>query len=332
MLKIHNRIFKVLFLLFTYLFINGLFVIKYGARLKFVSEFIILFAYCFFVLGFLFLYCKYQEKFNDYKRFNLLYWIIAFVVFGFFILLSYLIEGNSLNTDRWSAMQITIESILNGIYPYNQLDHLGQTSSNLPSLSYLGLPFYLLGNVSLLQPFLFLIFSFLIFKSNRLQSTKFLILMLLIMSPAYLWEVVAKSDLMNNLLLLIIFIDFWKEKYENDSFLKIEILAIVVAFFSLTRGIVIIPLTLMLFYDFLKLKSILKFKFIIFFLVSLFILLLPILLVLTDFEVLSEHNPFNHQTKYAPKFLIFLSILFPFFLSKHSKTSTEIFIKSFYII
>lgn len=257
---------------------------------------------------------------------------MIFVVFCFFIILNFFIDGNSLNTDRWSAMQVTIESILKGVYPYNQLDHLGQTSSNLPSLSYLGLPFYLLGNVGLLQPFVFLVFSFLIFKSNRLQSKKFLIILLLIMSPAYLWEVAAKSDLMRNILLLIIFIDYWKEKYNENSFQKSEILALIVAFFSLTRGIVIIPLTLMLFYDFLKLKSRLKFKFVIIFIISLFVLLLPILLVLTDFEVITEHNPFNHQTSYAPKFLIILSLLCPFFLSKYSKSSTDIYITTFYIL
>jgi hypothetical protein len=332
MVRTNNRIYQVVFLLFMYLFINGLFVIKYGERLKIISEFIILFGYCFLVLGILYLFKKYLKKIQEYRSFIILYWILIFVVFCFFIILNFLIDGNSLNTDRWSAMQVTIESILKGVYPYNQLDHLGQTSSNLPSLSYLGLPFYMLGNIGLLQPFVFLGFSFWIFKSNRLKSKKLLIILLLIMSPAYLWEVVAKSDLMSNLLLLIIFIDYWKEKYNENSFQKLEILAFIVAFFSLTRGIVIIPLTLMLFYDFLKLKIRLKFKFVIIFIISLFVLLLPILLVLPEFEVLSEHNPFNHQTKYAPKFLIILSLLSPFFVSKYSKSSTNVYKITFYVL
>ena len=85
---------------------------------------------------------------------------------------------------------------------------------------------------------------------------------MLILSPAYLWEVAVKSDLMSNVFLVIIFIYLWKQKTKN-IFEKYTVLSLFIAFFILTRGVVYIPLILFLFSDFIKIDTQTKIKFIV---------------------------------------------------------------------
>ncbi|ARV15574.1 hypothetical protein [Polaribacter sp. SA4-12] len=238
------------------------------------------------------------------------------------------VDGNSINSDRWSAMEATIRGVLNGEYPYKLKDHLGKTSSNLPGLFYLGLPFYLLGNVSLLQPFVFLIISLLIFKSRILIDKKLTLIFLLIASPAYLWEVIAKSDLLSNIILLVLFLILWDYKFKNNYFKLPFLLSFFCAFFILTRGIVAIPLTLFLFREFLNtsISKKLKFSFgLVFFII---LISFPFLLTLPDFEIIKEHNPFNHQTRFTPKWVQIFFIVLPFILAIKIKKIHQVIFQS----
>ena len=322
---------KIYFSFILYLFINSLFIIKYSSRQDYLSEFVVVIAYITFVILF-FSGFKNKRFLNKEIRLKNLYKILTVLVFISILLINIMIDSNRLQVDRWSAMEITIESIINGVYPYDKCDHLGQTSSNLPGLSLLGFPFYFFGDVGYLQVFVFLVFSIWITFSRRNEREKFLILVMLLLSPAYWWEVFVKSDLMSNILLVIIFIDFWKNRYAKNSFQRPILLGMWVGFFCLTRGIVLIPLVLMLFSEFKKSKPIEKVKFFFGFTTLFVLLTLPILQSLEDFHTVTENNPFNHQTKYAPKLLIIVTLVVPFFLSRKFKYSEPIFRFSLYIL
>ncbi|MEO9571375.1 MAG: hypothetical protein ABJH82_09005 [Polaribacter sp.] len=241
------------------------------------------------------------------------------------------VDGLSLNTDRWSALEVLIKSILEIKYPYAVLDHLDNTTSNLPGLFYIGLPFYLLGDVGFLQPFTFLFLSLFIIQSNIKNDQKVFVFLLILISPAFYWEIIAKSDLMSNCILLLIFISFWQRKFTNGLFKKKGFLAILVALFCLTRGIVVIPLAIFLFAPFVKISLERKAFFLLYFLFFVILISLPILLSLPSLDFMIEHNPFNHQTRYAPMNLIVISILIPFFLSFKVKKSSDIFMFSTYV-
>ncbi|MCG1036047.1 hypothetical protein [Polaribacter sargassicola] len=253
------------------------------------------------------------------------------MIFIVFLLVNLKVDGLSLNTDRWSALDVLIKSILEIKYPYAILDHLGNTTSNLPGLFYIGLPFYLLGDIGFLQPFTFLFLSLFIIQSNIKNDQKVFIFLLILISPAFYWEVIAKSDLMSNCILLLIFICFWQKKFRNKLFKKKGLLAIIVALFCLTRGIVMIPLTLFLFAPFVKIASKKKISFLLYLFFFGVLISLPILFSLPSLDFIIEHNPFNHQTRYAPKILIILSLLVPFFLSFKVKYSSDVFLFSTYI-
>ncbi|WP_170245914.1 hypothetical protein [Tenacibaculum adriaticum] len=293
---------------------------KYGARQTSVSEFFILFSYILMVVCAYSFLVKIRKFVENISSFNKLYLTVALFCLFIFITITYIVDGNSVNVDRWSAMEVFINNILNGNYPYNQTDHLGKTSSNLPGLFYIGLPFYVLGNVGLLQPLVFSAFIYVLFKSEFSNYNKLLGLVFLLLSPAFFWEILVKSDLMSNVFIVLLFIWYWRVKFKEETFTKPELLALMVSLLVLTRGITIIPLTLFLFNDFLSLTIKKQLYFVCLLVVFSIIICLPIFLNLPDYETLITHNPFNHQTRYAPKKLIIISLIIPFLISKYSNS------------
>lgn len=318
--------------LLIYLLINILFLVKYAVRQDFIETYFIVFTYMILVFG-SFFSIKYFKKFiNSYKKFNTFFITSALFVFFVFIVVNLLVDGNTLNTDRWSALEVTIKSILNLEYPYNVKDHLGKTTSNLPALFYIGLPFYLIGNIGFLQPIVFGLLILLIYKLKYSNSQKLLFLTLLLFSPAYLWEVFCKSDLMSNVFLLLVFMQLWHNKDKEDYFKKPYLLSLIIAFFVLTRAVVIIPLTIFLFKRFLKTSNIKKLKFGLGFVISVFLIFFPIILTIPDLPTALEHNPFNHQTRVGPKVLQVSFLILPFIVSFWINSLQDVVKYSFIIL
>ena len=301
--------------LFAYLLVNSFFVLKYGDRQPYISTNVILIIYNVFVVFLLTKIFHFQQDIDNKKRFNFIFLSVSFFVFIAFVIVNFLVDGNSLNIDRWSAMETTVQGILQGQYPYELKDHLGKTSSNLPGLFYIGLPFYLIGNVGYLQAFVFLIGCYLLYTSNLKNTQKVVVVVLFLLSPAYLWEIVAKSDLLSNILILVFFLFLWDDKQKHNYFEKPILLAFCCSFLFFTRGIVIIPLIFFLFGDFLKLSIQKKIIFLSYCLFFLILISLPVLLVLPDVATLKEHNPFNHQTRFTPFWVQVLFVFSPLLIA-----------------
>jgi len=318
--------------LILYVCINALFVSKYSERIEIIPSFISTIMYVILVTSVFFLHRQLKTFLNGMRKINLFLIVFCLIVFVFLICINLSIDGLSLNSDRWSALEVLIKSVLEGKYPYAVLDHLDNTTSNLPGLFYLGLPFYLLGDVGFLQPFTFLVFSLFIIYSKIKNDEKVFVLLLILLAPSYFWEVIAKSDLMSNCILLLVFISFWEEKFKGNLFKKKYLLALIIGFFLLTRGIVIIPLTLFLFSEFIQISWKRKISFFFYFVFFVLLISLPILISLPDIAFVKEHNPFNHQTRYAPKFLIAISLILPFVFSFRVKKSSDIFLYATYIL
>lgn len=315
-----------------YLLINSLFVLKYAERIEIIQNYISVVIYMVLVSLAFFLHKKSKIFLNAIKKMNLFLLGFSLIIFLLLIFVNLNIDGLSLNSDRWSALEVLIKSVLEGNYPYAVLDHLDNTTSNLPGLFYLGLPFYLLGDVGFLQPFTFLILSLFIIYSKIKNDEKVFVLMLVLLAPSYFWEVFAKSDLMSNCILVLLFISVWLQKFKEHIFKRKWLLALCSAFFVLTRGIVIIPLTLFLFSPYLQISWKSKISFLSYFLLFLLLISLPVLISLPDIEFIKEHNPFNHQTRYAPKILIITSLLLPFIYSLKVKKNADVFLYSTYIL
>lgn len=183
MLKALNESLKRFFPLIIYIFINSLFLLKYASRQSYVPDWMVILGYVF--SGCLLMSLAHKKMyFANEDILRKVYIVIGLLISVVLVFMNLQVDPNSLHVDRWSAMEITIENLLDGRYPYDKTDYLGQTSSNLPGLSLLGLPFYLLGDVGYLQVFVFGVFSFWIYKSKRKSAEKILILLLLLFSPA----------------------------------------------------------------------------------------------------------------------------------------------------
>ncbi|WP_309609813.1 hypothetical protein [Flavobacterium sp.] len=103
--------------------VNLLFVYKYSVRQNFIPAglymlvFILIFTPILFMNNF---EIKFVNKFNLKKIYKIASVLIALVLF----VIIYNIDGNKLNVDRWSAMDVGIEALLHGNYPYTATDHL----------------------------------------------------------------------------------------------------------------------------------------------------------------------------------------------------------------
>jgi hypothetical protein len=101
----------------VYLFVNSLFVLKYGIRQDIISEYILLVFYLSFVLGGLFFLEKKKIFINNLTQFRKSFLFIAILVFLVFVAVNLIVDGQTLNTDRWSALEVSIRSVLNFEYP-----------------------------------------------------------------------------------------------------------------------------------------------------------------------------------------------------------------------
>lgn len=303
---------------FIYLMINSLFIVKYGEKYNIA----LLAVYFAVIVGFSFFYIKIQLKDIFYKS---LFWTGVILFFIFSVFLNYKVDGHSLNVDRWSAMEIGIKAIFNGRYPYNIPDHMGWESSNLPMLIVLGMPFYLLfGSVGYLQTFIFLFFCYLIYKIFDNYKQRSAVLLLLFLSPSYLWEIYVKSDLFSNFVIICGFTYLIWKKCLSENKIKPEMVSFLASLLLLTRLSAVIPLTILLFkkfYDF-SLKE--KLRFILIFAVSVSVILYIFFHNVPNFDVLMKHNPFMIQGTKQPLLLSFSYIALALILSFRLKSFFEI--------
>lgn len=311
-----------------YLLINTLFVYKYGMRQTIIPVFTVILVYVFFVLSIFYLFEKTDWHFLKKRHFL----VIVFLFFIATIAINIYVDGNSLNVDRWSAMDVGISKVLNGEYPYNAKNHLGQYSSNLPSLMILGLPFYFLGDVGYLQSATFLLLSYLIFLEFKTSKLSFLILFLFISSPAYLYEIYVKSDLLSNLIFAIGFIIILNKKYHKNLFSKPYLIGFFAAFLLFTRVILVIPLTIFLFQSFAKTTLVNKIKFLISGFITLAILSFLVLMNCPDTDTLIHYNPFILQGNKSPLIINILALVLPFLLSFRVKNLASTMAFSFFVL
>lgn len=111
------------------------------------------------------------------------------------------LDPYSIQVDRWSAIHFFLDRLLSGEYPYLARTHLGGYGSPFPVWQMLHLPFYCLGNVGLS---VFVAWGFLTYAVRRFSgnATAMCSTLLMVFSPAFVYEVAVRSDLMTNFMLV----------------------------------------------------------------------------------------------------------------------------------
>lgn len=196
-----------------YILINFLFVLKYSIRVGIISTYAMDKSYLFPVVtaGCCVVYLIFSSLliFNIHKlpKINRKKSMVLMTLGLVILTVAQLsINPGILMVDRWSAIHNFIACLFNGEYPYGAVTHLGGHGSPFPVWQFFHIPFYLLGDVALsfIPVTVFLLWT--IFKLYG-QQTTFRIFLLLVFSPAFVYEVIVRSDLITNFLLVMAIIN-----------------------------------------------------------------------------------------------------------------------------
>ncbi len=226
--------------------INALFILKYGLRIASLSTTIVACGlYVATIAGVLWSINEYMKR----PRKSIFYPLIGIAIAGL-VMLQLHFDPYELKVDRWSAIHNFLQNLLNGEYPYAAKTHLGGYGSPFPIWQIIHLPFYLLGNVGLSFVFFLLLFTDAIRRIASLREATVAFL-LLILSPAFLYEVSVRSDLISNFLLcatILMYLHHYKMTLEKNWVL----IAVISGLMMSTRLSIAIPFIVYYFYEYLR--------------------------------------------------------------------------------
>ena len=239
--------------------------------------------------------------------------------FVFTIYLNIKIDGNLLMVDRWSALEVGIKALLNGDYPYSAIDHLNGRTSNLPTLLFIGIPFYFLGNIGFLQSFAFLLFLYILFKAFNDYKDRLFCIMLLIFSPSYLWEIYVKSDLMSNFIIILAVVVFMQDRIYRNIKINPLFESFLLTSLVMTRITAIIPISILFFKHFYKFSVQKKIIFMAVALTTVIIFSYICFNKVGSLEHFYKHNPLELQNRQLPSILSLILIIIPMIYSFRAK-------------
>jgi len=306
---------KLSFTYFIFIFINSLFIVKYVSRIETFNGYIVVLIYTLILSIISLVYIRLNLN-NYYKP---LFFIIAILFFAFTIYLNINVDGNTLKVDRWSAMEVGIKALLNGEYPYSAIDHLNGRTSNLPTLLFIGIPFYFLGNIGFLQSFSFILFIYITFKVFNDYKDRLLCILLLIFSPSYLWEIYVKSDLMSNFIIILSVIIFMQDRISRNIKISPLFESFLLTSLIMTRVTAFIPISILFFKHFYKYSVQKKIIFIAVSLATVIIFSYICFNKVSSLENFYEHNPFELQNRQLPSVISFILIIIPMIYSFRTK-------------
>ena len=229
--------------LLAYIAINLLFITKYASRISDVLAIVACLVYSIVAFA-AFAQIERKDIFQNKK--GLL--VSSLVAIALLIALQSSINPYELKIDRWSAIHHFIQSLFQGSYPYGAETHLHGYGSPFPVWQIIHVPFYLLGNVGLS----FSVATLLFIHSAYLQwgsKGGYLSLLLLIASPAYLYEVMTRSDMITNFLLVgsvVNYLVYFKITLKSH----LIAIAILCGLTASTRLTAILPLFMLYFQEF----------------------------------------------------------------------------------
>ncbi|MCQ2350753.1 MAG: hypothetical protein MJ003_02140 [Paludibacteraceae bacterium] len=292
---------------FIFIIVNLLFVAKYLARIVglwcIVAVLVILALYVMFF--------KYAMPFIvERKKWHKPIFLFLLCLVCSEIFLQYYINPFSVKVDRWSALYYPIQNLLNGSYPYGAQTHLGGYASPFPIWLLIHIPFYLCGNVGL-SFFVFL--AFFLLSVYKIQGKQYLLpcFILISISPAILYEIMVRSDLIGNMLLLAGLINIVVNKI-NTCWLEKNylIIAFVSGLLMSTRLVCIIPIGMLILPYFFKMDVKKQLLFVV---VTAFVFILTFLpFVMMDWNLFwnFEYSPWMLQTRqgHVIDFILFVPL------------------------
>lgn len=272
-----------------YFLINALFITKYLMRISLSVTLLALSAYL--IIGLLLPRLAARIQHVGSRS-------LCFAILGFILVLAgmqYLIDPYQIQVDRWSAIHNFINYLMHGRYPYMAPTHLGGYGSPFPVWQFLHIPFYYLNNVGLS---LFAVLAFTLYTVKRLYGNRVTLCFLacLLYSPAFLYEILVRSDLMANFLLVLAVINLLLIRQISLSTRPV-LYSLLLGMLLSTRLAVAIPFFIFLLRPFLSLNLRRKTSFLLGIFLTFSLTFLPFLLWDMKSLLFFEYNPFVLQTR-----------------------------------
>lgn len=285
--------------------INFLFSFKYLARYTEFSTYISIGLSCVYLLLLTnFIKFKLNIKVSKLIPYVL---IICFILISLFVLKN--INVTTLNVDRWSVITSFWEAFFNGDYPYYAKSHMNNYPGPMPIYFLLALPFYLLNELGYFSLLGIVLLPIVLYKTKASLNYRLSIIIFVMSSTFYLWEVVSRSNIFTNSLIIVwALMVFIERKKENSVPLYFN--AILIGLLLSTRAIFILPYIIFFIYFLKEEKTTISsfFRFSIIAMISFFASFLPfIFLFPDDFFTM---NPFIIQSSFLlPSYFVILFIL-----------------------
>jgi len=234
-------------------------------------------------------------KLKNFFSYSLLVLIVGLVVF------SYLkIPIESLNVDRWSVVSSFFKEAFNGNYP-----------GPMPIYFLIALPFYLIGELSLLSCLGYCIIVVLIIKKTKQTQNLQFLLFFLSTSLFLIWEITTRSNLLTFTVLALLPLNEYTKL--NNKGVKFYIFAVLTGLLLSTRSVYVLAYIIFFLSSLLNKEDSFKklFTFLSIALIAFIITFLPFIVYFkNDFFVM---NPFIVQSSFLiPQFYTFIFILISF--------------------
>ena len=310
---------KVLLPAILFLLINVLFVDKYTMR---ITEWHYLCDALFLLFGggLVWLTTWLQKREGPY---GLLLSISAALYILVLAGVQYSIDPFSLQVDRWSAIHNFLDNLFHGVFPYAAQTHLGGYGSPFPVWQILHIPFYFVGNVGLS---FFVVLAFFLFTLSRCESTRtaFIAFIWILCAPAIHYEVLTRSDLFTNLMLVCALCEWlrYKQVQIEDHTYFIALLA---GLLASTRLAAVIPLAFLYGYAFLQMKIWKQIGFVLVVLAVFVLTFLPFICWDAKQLLFFEYNPFVLQTRQGSPITLLLFLLIAVAWTIYNKNNTQHF-------
>jgi hypothetical protein len=291
-----------LVLLIIYISTNALFVVKYAPEYS-LNPSVAVPGYLIFSL-FLALAASgsHADHLSDRTRRILYFGLTVAGAVGLTILMLRFDPAN-IAVGRYPALHDWIEKLLDGEFPYLS----GVRPSGFPFLFIMAMPFYFIGDLGLWQIFGFLLFSYLVLSGGHNGGgTRIRSLLLLLAAPIFLYEVVVRSELFSNMVIVLAYLEFARRRIGRAGILGLVLTGFVGGLLLSTRGIVVLIYIIFFGYYFRKnLKEGIIFG--ISALASFCLTLVPFMI--WNWNHFANSGPFSVQLLYIPGWLLLLSVL-----------------------
>lgn len=229
--------------LFIFLFVNFMFSAKYVSRVTnyyLPISFIIVTLY-YFIWKYKNLLDEISGKLN---KLNILI-LMLFILGSCFIFIK--VPVATLNVDRWSVITSFWDNYFSEKYVYFALSCDNNPPGPMPFYFILALPFYIVGELGLFSLMGIILFYYLLKKNVISTKNQTLSLLLVAGSLFYLWEIVSRSNIfLNGVLVLFVILYSLKQKVFTQK--KILLIGIFIGLVLSTRNVFVIPFVILFVY------------------------------------------------------------------------------------